>query len=87
MILCLNKLELFSFSYNLILSNFNCYERLYQVTEILLLIKRQWMDIIIKIVGYTSWADRILFAATILGIISLVSYKRKGAIERERERE
>ena len=45
------------------------------------------MDIIILIVGYTSWADRILFAATILGIISLVSYKRKGAIERERERE
>ena len=45
------------------------------------------MGISVKIVGYTSWTDRILFAATILGIISLVSYKRKGAIERERERE
>ena len=45
------------------------------------------MEVTVRAVGYTSWTDRILFAATILGIISLVSYKRKGERERERERE
>ena len=45
------------------------------------------MEVTVRAVGYTSWTDRILFAATILGIISLVSYKRKEEWEMERERE
>ena len=47
----------------------------------------QLIEVTVRTVGYTSWTDRILFAATILRIISLVSYKRKGEKESESERE